>query len=583
MDQSKIKIKINMNKRLLCNDNLILFISSVFLVVIYAMLLRKMSVWTVSNDTCSMLVIVNGNLSGTPSPYMYFTNGLVSKMLTILYNSFPVIQWYYLLLIFAVFFSLWVVVYKILWITYRYDKKKSIFFTLISMIILNCIFYDFITKISFTDSSTAAGLALFFILLISDSIHKKDIPIILVLCFLCYGIRESVFIAILPFLLLTFTIRIFMNGIKKNDIILLMSISCTIIVMFFYNNALYKGEYKSILKLNSLRSRIYDYYGEFPDYQDYKKVYDKLGINKNEYEVLNLNNGISSFYNKDALSTIIESIDEKSGSSLNKILIRMSDDFRHVFLSSYDNAFWFLFFMILCGSFVVVIIRKNIYQLMLYIGILAISIFEIFYLLYTGRIIKRASCIIVYAIIYAGLGLFYISGETIESLFQKHSWSVMSIILCIYSLSLMESCGLFYIGNAFYSSKYKECLCLENYYMDHQDNILYLGRDHMEYYDICDLFNPPKRNFYRFGGWIVQTPEWKDSLRNGYKDVWDALAHRRDIVFYADKSEMEIIENKLKDMGYSVRAECERIKAAENVYNIWYINLLERKENEIYD
>jgi len=544
-------------------------ISSV-VVLIYVLILRKSSIWIVHNDTCSMLVIVNGDLSGVFSPNMLFTNNLFSQILTSLYSISHSIQWYYLLLLLSIVFSIWVIIYRTLICTDRMAIKNRLIVLFITIVIANCIFYGYFTTISFTESATACGLALLFYLITNDDYRIHDYLIVLILSILCFGIRDAVMEAVLPYIIVFLLLTMIKNKFRLRDAAIYIMIFCVVYLMSLADMELCTEEQKSTREINSYRSIIADYNGGYPEYKDNINLYSDLGMNEDDYRVLNLSNGLIDFFRKDVLKSFTEHYAKNKYKLLSSKCMREMKSRLGELFHTYHGTFWTMLFLTLAFLLYYLIMSKDHFDILVISFACLISISELMYLLYNGRIVKRATEIVFYILIIIVGGIFI---KKINSFYQcinnLNTELVYIVLMCIYSFCILYSSSVFYDEKSVCDSAMADTVLPEKYFMDNSGYRYYLGSRHTDYYDLFDTIHPQKRNFCKFGGWISETPEWKSALCVEYNNVWDALAYRGDLRFYFDEWEMMILEHYLNTHGYNVKAVCENVNTDDIDFEIW--------------
>ena len=238
-----------------------------------------------TNDDVFMKMILSGEYTGTPSPYVIHMNIIVGLIISSLYRIIPIIPFYSLFFILVLFFSF----FYILFITIKhFDNKKIIPWIVVCFCVLFVtIFSGFLIEMQFTLVASIAGACglygLYFINLSDKKIILKSIPIILLFA-ISFSIRESVLLMLIPFVVVIIVKYWRDRRAIINLISLLGVITCLIIALFIIDKVAYNRseDWSDFKKYNSNRANIVDLYA-VPQYETYNDIYSELGITQSSY------------------------------------------------------------------------------------------------------------------------------------------------------------------------------------------------------------------------------------------------------------------------------------------------------------
>ena len=263
--------KINENKK----TNSILF----FVPLIILMIGIKCNlIYYVQSDDYWMNNISWGGFSGVPSEHIVFVKSILGWFLKNLYNinSYP--NWYGLYYLFVTLICVYVV---LLILNKHLSIQTSVF--------VAC-FLEFLILLWLTFTVLAYMCTLIAVMILF-SIEKNNTKKIILLkffvaCFLminAYIFRDDAF-----FTGILLIIPLILFGIKKSKkALLLFGIICTlgIISIVVFEKMTYSSEFwKNYKDYNSLRSANVDF--PIDEYEDNKKLYDRLGVSKNDVNCL---------------------------------------------------------------------------------------------------------------------------------------------------------------------------------------------------------------------------------------------------------------------------------------------------------
>lgn len=241
-----------------------------------------------TNDDMSMRDIASGALSGTPDGHLIFVQYALGKVLSCCYSAVHGIDWYAVIWIGLILFCFLLLLSRIRRLCIK--KEINLFAgTAVSLVLFTLIYIEHYVNFQFTVvSAVTGGTAILYYYTIDSEQglrqRLRDYMIVMILLWLTYCIRSSVFIMAVPFGGFMF---LFKRGIpiKEKLMILSLSIAGLVLIFLIENHAYSSQEWKNYKEYNVARSEIYDYYG-VPNYEENKEFYDSVGME--ECDAINL-------------------------------------------------------------------------------------------------------------------------------------------------------------------------------------------------------------------------------------------------------------------------------------------------------
>lgn len=246
-----------------------------------------------NNDDVTLQMIVSGDISGTPSPYMIHSHYLLGLLLSGLYSLFPALPWYGLWFCFCVGVCIFCITWRLL--GYCRNWRQGIVAVGLESVFILFLLFPVISRAQFTVLAGLTGAtALFWALTMKPQENKDAWRSITVLCGLAvmtYFIRSDVFYMLLPAAGVLWIAKYFLSGKggKKKfrcylvPVFLLLGIS---VLLAGIQEIAYSGpEWKPFREFTQARALLYDYTG-FPNYEQEKELYQALGISEESYEAI---------------------------------------------------------------------------------------------------------------------------------------------------------------------------------------------------------------------------------------------------------------------------------------------------------
>ncbi len=528
-------------------------ISSVF-TVLYFLVLFRSGHMNVIYDTAVDRLMASGDMIGYPNAHVLFINYVIGCIMAFLYRVLPMWNWYSLLLLAAIYFGLWSSLYRITALIGNGKIICQMAGAALTLFFFHLFFYSSIMSIYFFNCALVAGVCAFFYIIFADELRPRDIVICITLLVLCSGIRYSLFKELVPFFGIAFITRYFIF--KKRKYLILLSFLLLVIIggMKFIDQHAYTGIYEEERVINHHRAAIQDY-GKWPTYEGHEEFFAGLGMDEDEYNVMLDCWGLSNHLDVKTLTAIQEKYEEENISDEGKqeqvdtLITKMFDE-------DYTQAFWRLeVFSILCGL-ILILKKKDWKMLVCYLGTFFTVAGEIWYLAYRGRMPVRVTFGPLLILMMTGFA-YIVQYRTewlqvVKPAIVRTAW-LIAVILCLYG----GYCNIV-TNHQVYEEEYVDIakkLTLTQYILRDQNNVYF----YHGIYDYLDLYNPTKRNYSGWGGWISETIDWKTMLMGDYDNLWDALAYRDDIRLILNEDVIKIYLSYLNNHGYSCSAASERV------------------------
>lgn len=538
---------------------------SCFITILYFGALYRTGHMAVIYDTAVNRSIANGDMIGYPNAHQMFINYLIGLVMTALYYLFPMWEWYTLLLLFAMYFSLWAVLYRVFTIIGNEAVLKQIVGSGLTVFAFNFFFYENLMNIYFLNCAAIAGVCAFFYLISVDEMRRRDAVICAILLILCAGIRFSVFKEILPFCLIAVFVRYFVFQKSQKLLMLCGSLLVVIGLMYVVNENAYTGIYANEKEINHYRAAIQDYDG-LPTYEGHEELYQSLGMNEDEYLIMKDCWGLSDHLDRGTLAAILE-VNEAEHSDTEGKKEQIRTLVSNMFKKDYTKNFWLL--EVLCAAWALLLIfrKKDWRMLLCYLGICLIVACEIIYLAYNGRMPVRVTIPPLLILMLGGIGYVIHYKSDFRALISRSRINrivgIVLMLVCTYGI-FIDSENVYHEFENGFSTTADE-LKLVKYMLDDSDNTYFCHGKH----DELDLHNPVRRNYTGWGGWISETVDWKVVLQGEYDNIWDAIAYRDDLRFIVPDSTIDTLQKYLANHGYRCSAVCDMVDIDGNIYNVW--------------
>ncbi len=402
-----------------------LFAITLMAVVLYILSKKFVFIFT-ANDDLFMRAIITGDITGTPDGHAIFMLYPLTKVLSLLYKSFPIGDWYGVFIL-GMQSTCWgLLLYRAIWL--GSTKYKQLIFGLGMLTFLLMVDLKNIVQLQFT---TLAGMIAFTALFWFVTKQKKEklytyAPEIVLLS-ISFMIRYDVVLMYLPFFALFGAIQVAYSYKKdknkdsiKKHIRTYVLLSIILVVIFgglygIHSIAYDSKEWKEYKEFNVTRSNIYDYYS-IPPYEEYMYFYKGIGIQEEDIPIINsINLSFNERINLETLNKILaKSIEIKK---ISEKTINVPKATILSYIDTLPSSNWYVLFLyFLYGVTLTIVLIKREHVLKWLLGSLLIlrSVLWI-YLVYKGRMIERATYPLILAEIAILIGCIYLSTSLKEA------------------------------------------------------------------------------------------------------------------------------------------------------------------------
>ena len=497
------------------------------------------------NDDTTISSILNGNYLGTPDGHSVYVSYPLSGLLSLLYRILPRVPWFTLFLLgcylfaFAAIFS--TIYKKVLKAGTDYGKnsayKNASFLQwgsiLLSASLLLSLFLPQMLVLHYTVSASVLCSAALFLTVMGESFWLPGLALALGFC-----VRKDVFLLSLPFFGVALLWRLLREP-KRRKKTAFTGVIAVLISVFFIgiNSFCYRSpEWQHFFEYNRVRTDLYDYTW-FAPYEDIPETYERYGVSKEQYEIVNQYAlGLSSELDPDFLRTIQAASSEglwkePADTAVKRVMLT----YRDWILKEFHEPFTYIAIaMYLC--LIIVLLQKRQFLLCLLTVCLGIGRSMIWmYLLWRGRFPERVIMYLLILELILLLGMFLDTlGDICRNGFTKKETSRKSFFLTGYQLLLsilLIICTLFLSGQSLQTQKEKtvaqqEWNQLRTYFREHSDETFLMDCRTMGAYTSgiwsSTMMEP---NAFMAGGWLTASPLMQERFQIlGAVDGGEAIA-----------------------------------------------------------
>ena len=472
-----------------------------------------------TNDDIGIQNIVSG-VKGSGDAHLVYVNYLLGMLLALGYKICPIHGSVYALLQYFVLLSSFT---AICYVFMNRMKNSSAFW--IVLVLLIPFSYEGYIKIPYTKTAgiaSAAGLLLLCYAMTVETQVKKIVTCALLLCAAGFMYRDMQFwveAMLLSALIIPILWEQFQRpsgGFWKQCIVSGLMLFLMLSGLYLVNKQAYRSEeWQTYREFNELRTELYDY--GFPDYNKNQEAYEKLGIDKNAYQLYRgWNFEDTDKFTVDVMRQLVALKEKKviNWDFLQNFFITFPIQF---FSIGSFNIFLLLFVIsLLWGDHSAKTVFKLIYQALMILLLY-------FYLYYQGRYLyNRVDVGIWLAVSF--VVLWALQGE--KQYFSNHSGvMLLAAVLCI-------SQGTWNKRGRWNSEEKTEKMAqvraaIEQIHSDSEH--LYLTKVGLvSFFDAYGVFDQipvgMSANIYALGGWTTNLPSYFKQLddygiQNPYKDM----------------------------------------------------------------
>lgn len=526
------------------------------------------------NDDTTIKDIVSGAYTGTPSGYVVQMLYPLGWFISIFYKAVPALPWYGLFLCLCQFACLGLVCNRSL--ENGVDKLCFPFLMLVAV----CFRYLVINQYSLT-SAISMVCAIFLFMTSKESGLKENLTSI-VLVIISFMLRTEMCLMLFPFLAIAGLCKMLENkdSIKDYLKILLFAFAGMALaygIDFLSVNVVANGEeWQEYQEFFDARTDLYDYYG-IPVYEDNQELYAKVGLTKEEYDLLqNYNFSLDEDIDAKSLSTLADYQRQNSGyKNTPKEGVWLYKELLIGHLPISNSQIWAIALIILYILYIVVngIKRWEGYVKCLLL-FMARSVLWI-YLLMVDRAIDRvtvplvlAECMVLIGWIYEKNKVSHVNGALIA--FVSLALLVTNVQATFSEIADRESVNYRWETLMEYCKSHNESY----YLIDVYSSTSYNGIAYSE--KIFKSVDNSYKNFDICGGWLSKSPLMYEKLEimglaDIQRDLWDDTKS----VYFIAKPESDIswIESYYLSKGIevSISMEDEITVDDEILFNVYDI------------
>ena len=485
------------------------------------------------HDDRYMMEFVSGKFLGHGDAHLVYIKYLLAMFLLFLYNTWQGYDWYATMLFVIQFATIAVLT----WYLIRgWEKRlhKLITITVFYVFFILC-WINEITCFTYTTVAALVSATILAVFALSrDCI--SDYIILLILCFFSYNLRSDVFFMVLPFCGIVWGYKMIKCK-KKSYLAFLLSLGVVLAVSYGVEYMAYSDSgWSDYNKYNNARTLYYDYYlDEMVEYDNYKEIYEQLGISENGCEILESYD--LSLYDEELYEKIPKLA--KYYQSPKGLVERLADSVNNVLqdglLESKMMTLVSIFFWGIAMAYT--IIKKNKAGGILG-GLFCLGHIILWgYLGYRGRILPRVShSMLLIQIVTPLLVIFYVWQQQREEGKNQESFSTLCKRVGIIVFGLMCIGVMLYdarlsqklIAKNAKEADYRDQYIIEEYCNTHPGNFYFLDVFSVVECKYTFAFHNENKyeNFLSLGDWFGNSPIYKEKLRKEkISSVREAVLH----------------------------------------------------------
>ena len=570
------------------------------------LLLRLLPVTFFSNDQLVMRDLVSGVYTGKNDGHLIYIMYILGSALAGLYRIGPSVPWYDLCM---------GLTYPVAFFFFSYrisENVKKIWAKCISLAAFTIAFfvvnmYGYVMNEYTLDAAVWAALGVFFLVTARGMTRGEKIfedTVIAASLLLCLWLRRQVFYMSMPFVVLIGLYRWFYGKTDKKSIVVGKQKIATLwndnflrpviflllgaVVSLAVEKAAYSSpEWKDYLSFNRARTDIFDYAGE-PPYEDYKSLYDNLGVS--EAEVASMWYGLALIKSFD--TETLQSIATVSKTLNNGKVLADKSAFLYLVKRELAEAKKQPIGMIVCVvalSTILYIVLSNwkesktgivrsLFPVLSGAYVLAFATLFIYLGRYPYRV-SQGMYFIALAVILGGLLLEK------DAYFVSKEKGYAGLFLGIFTCLILAFCSIkAYSANKLLVdetvdtwSKYNdEQNILQEYCKQHPENIysFHISVSNYQNHVFYQKTGETAPNGITLNYWVTKSPVFEERLNNIGISNLSSTFERADNVFYVSRPDRDNtwLSNLCSDYGATIRmSEVERIESSNGELVIYQI------------
>lgn len=264
-----------------------LLIVGVPIVVFMFWILTKWSITYQVHDDRFMMEFLSGKFLGHSDAHLIYIKYLLAVLLMAPYKLFAGHDWYSTEMLFIQFITIAIITWYIV------RKQKKVVHKLLSQGLFYSVFIlcwvNEIACFTYTTVAALVGAAIVVVYVLGEQ-RKRDLVLIMILCFITYNLRTDLFLMVLPVCGILWIDNLF-QGKKKFQIVLLVGLVVVVGGSWLGNRMAYHSNgWSEYTTYNEDRTNVYDFYFEdmFEDgkYEENREIFERLGINEKQWWII---------------------------------------------------------------------------------------------------------------------------------------------------------------------------------------------------------------------------------------------------------------------------------------------------------
>lgn len=500
-------------------------------------------------DDKYLMQFASGQFLGEPSDYMIHIRFPISYLYSFFYKICSGIDWYGTIMLAMQLGCLTLLVYKLL---KKIESTRARVLVVVLIYGLVCsMWITEIVSITYTTSAAFLGLTAIVWYAISDK-KGKDYIFCAVLMVICYNIRYETLYMVLPFAGVIWLYDFIVSKKKAAPMLFLVGLVVGLLAVILFDNHMYGSvEWKALFAYNEKRILLYDYYhDDLLDYDKYQEVYEQLGMDENDRDIIESYDVILKPQLQDQIQELVSSHteDRSIGSRLKEDVQKIIFDvlLGNKLVTAVTALVW------LCVLSLLIKYRDWV-RVRLAAGFIALQVILWLYLGFRGRIMTRVSRSMMFLFaVMALLCLYYFWQEKREEILWKQipkalviGCLVMLMGTSVVSFAKQRNINIDSYGRTAYYD-------VEEYCNSHSENFYFV-----DLYSISDyeggyhynFFNENiYSNFVMLGDWMGYSPIFWQKLNNeGITNIQDSIFEDGNVYVIASSDKDISFIEKLRD------------------------------------
>lgn len=539
------------------------------------------------NDDTMMRSILSGDYLGSPDGHAVYMRYPLTGILSMLYGLTDAIPWFSLFygacMAVCVFVVLSQVGKSVRGMTYQ---TLAVLFA--AEILLLLLFGHFVVMHYTIVAALLGGTAVF--LLVSkenaEKMPKGSVAVSLILLYLCYMVRSQVFFMALPFLLVALLWQVAllpMGGSVKKRFIhcgrYVGVLALGIVLFLSLHKLMYAGEeWQKYEVYNDARTELYDYSGIL-SYEDYREVYEEIGLSKEQYQLLeSYNIVLDDSLSAGQLTQLAQAAeDAKAGMITDKeLFVKRFGEYYYRTFHEQDFPYNLVVILLYTAVAVFCLYKKQWLRMVLLMFTGCGRSIIWLYLMVKGRYPERVtdSLYLIESLLLAGICLQYIreisrakshfalagmsaikSRSTYKRLQKPGSIVLLTAGILLFVPSMLDEVERGFSEAVIKEQAWQEWAELESYMSERQDDFFYVDVYSTVAVSGMQYEKSEYENYMLLGGWMTKSAlQEEKQLQTGYVSAVQALAEGENIclVMHADR-DLQYLEAYFASAGYPVQ------------------------------